>query len=124
MEAPVISELGMSPKSLKGGTISKPVTDREKFTVKFTFAALVGLGSARRIEETVGKAGGTNSYAPTSGALPVKSSLMPGIKTPRSIFGLEERRVKSPARGFVNPGGVSYPLHSSFVAVHNFAMLR
>src|SRR4030095_1944722 len=124
MEAPVIPELGMSPKSLKGGAISTPVTDREKLTVKFTFAALVGLGSARRIEATVGKAGATNSYAPISGALPVKSSLIPGIKTPRSIFGLEERRVKSPARGFVKSGGVSYPLHSSFVSVHSFAISR
>ena len=123
MEAPVIPESAMSPKSLNGARTSTPVTGSEKVTVKFTFAAPLGFGSARVIDKTLGAELTTDSNAPTSGALPENWLLIPGITIPRSMFGLVEDSVKSPPPGLLNPGRSSCPLHSRPVFAHNFAIV-
>src|SRR5574339_802124 len=107
IEALAMPELVTSPKSLNGEAVSTPVMASENLTVKFTLAALVGFGSARVIDVTAGRESKVNSYAPRSGAAPLKPSLIPGISTPRSMLGLDDSNEKSPAAGSAKPGTLS-----------------
>ena len=102
-----------------------PVTGSEKVIVKFMLVALVGFGSVRKMDNTVGESvtAGIVSYLPISGAEPLKSSLIPGIIAPWSIFGLDEVRVKLPLFGLVNSGFSSWLLHARAVAAHNSAVV-
>ncbi len=98
--------LVVSVKSLKGGEILTPVTGSENPTMKFTLVASVGFESARKMDKTLGERVTVEiySYVPISGAEPLKPSLIPGIIAPRSIFELDESRVKLPVLRFVKPG--------------------
>ena len=86
MDAPTMDGSVTKAKS----ETSTPVTGSEKVTVKLTFVAPVGFASARTIDKTVGGESTTRSNAPTSGAVPENWSLIPGIATPLSIFGLDD----------------------------------